>query len=402
MGDRHLNFHEIRDNLTHRPLGIDSGPGRRPLHFALVTSSMEKTSVARLDSLTSLRFLAALLVFGAHADRQLNEHIQTLLIRAPLFSGSLGVSFFYLLSGFVLTWSLRPDDTARSFYWRRFGRIYPSHFVVWVGTLALLLTVFHEKQDVGTILPSLTLTQAWWPDAHVIRGVNGVAWSLSAEFFFYACFPLVVRGVRALGHRRLLLMAALVALVVGVDVLIAMTVDLESLSDPRSVLDWLVYNSPAFRVTEFVLGVCLAQEFIEGRRVKIGLAPAIALVGVGLYVAGLTRHAHLCVGLTLIPFMLVISAAAGRDVAGKPTLLHRRFFVRLGEWSFAFYLVHQLVLRLGAKLQVDSIAMMLAWLAVQFCFALAAAAALHYLVERPAERRIRLRLAARRAEPVAV
>ncbi|WP_153006429.1 acyltransferase [Leucobacter sp. G161] len=49
--------------------------------------------------------------------------------------GNSGVAFFFVLSGFVLTYSARPATTTRNFYWRRFGRIYPAHIV------ALLLAV---------------------------------------------------------------------------------------------------------------------------------------------------------------------------------------------------------------------------------------------------------------------
>jgi peptidoglycan/LPS O-acetylase OafA/YrhL len=41
----------------------------------------------------------------------------------------VGVSSFFALSGFVLTWSLRAADTKRAFYRRRFARVYPLHFL---------------------------------------------------------------------------------------------------------------------------------------------------------------------------------------------------------------------------------------------------------------------------------
>src|ERR1700710_2004563 len=84
----------------------------------------------RLPSLTGLRFLAALFVFGFHitlsasptppnhpinpfANPRLATDLEWLFGKA----GYLGVSFFFVLSGFVLTWSNKTTDTKSSF-WR--------------------------------------------------------------------------------------------------------------------------------------------------------------------------------------------------------------------------------------------------------------------------------------------
>src|SRR5512133_3297128 len=85
---------------------------------------------SRLDSLTGLRFLAALLVFAYHAGS-----VGTLTGNGITAPGRSGVSFFFILSGFLLTWTARPDDTRRAFYQRRVARIVPSYLVA----LALVL-----------------------------------------------------------------------------------------------------------------------------------------------------------------------------------------------------------------------------------------------------------------------
>ena len=86
---------------------------------------------ARLPSLTGLRFAAAFLVFGFHA------HIEGIVAAGAtrdvmdwVFGpGAAGVSFFFVLSGFVLTWSVRPGETAWRFWRRRIAKIYPNHAV---------------------------------------------------------------------------------------------------------------------------------------------------------------------------------------------------------------------------------------------------------------------------------
>lgn len=117
----------------------------------------------RLDALTGLRWWAAFWVFGYHL---LNYTGMPLLIAAPLEIGSIGVTFFFVLSGFVLTWSMTGEVSASTFYTRRFARIWPSHIVA----LLLAIPVFYafipptdaswiKPVDVGTLLLSVPLLQ---------------------------------------------------------------------------------------------------------------------------------------------------------------------------------------------------------------------------------------------------
>ena len=80
----------------------------------------------RLPSLTQLRWVAAFLVFLAHA-RNLGLFGTGDLGRryAPwaFGGGSIGVSLFFVLSGFVIAWSARPHDRPTAFWLRRFARI---------------------------------------------------------------------------------------------------------------------------------------------------------------------------------------------------------------------------------------------------------------------------------------
>lgn len=75
-------------------------------------------TVTRLDSLTGLRWWAAFGLFAYHMT-----NVAPLPGQSLFYVGNYGVSFFFVLSGFVLTWSARPHITVRQFYFRRFARI---------------------------------------------------------------------------------------------------------------------------------------------------------------------------------------------------------------------------------------------------------------------------------------
>ena len=73
---------------------------------------MQRELPNRLDSLTGLRFFAAWLVVVHHFS---NFATMPYIWRYTGF-GATGVTFFFVLSGFVLTWSFVPSDTAGRFY----------------------------------------------------------------------------------------------------------------------------------------------------------------------------------------------------------------------------------------------------------------------------------------------
>ena len=93
---------------------------------------MSSSPGARLLSLTGLRFAAAMLVFGVHAYSFIPVEGLAHRLGHYLFDpGDLGVSFFFVLSGFVLTWALRGDTGPRPgrFWTGRIVRIYPAYVV---------------------------------------------------------------------------------------------------------------------------------------------------------------------------------------------------------------------------------------------------------------------------------
>ncbi|WP_433234451.1 acyltransferase family protein [Actinomadura nitritigenes] len=354
----------------------------------------------RLPSLTGMRILAALLVFFCHATFQAfyGDRGPAPSLEGPATAaGWLGVAFFFVLSGFVLTWSSRPGDAARDFWRRRFVKIYPNHLVTWTAVLLLAFLPGQAAADRATwgkTLPSLLLVHAWVPDAEVMNALHIPSWSLSCELLFYLCFPLVIRAVRAIGPDRLWGCAAgLVALVVLVPALAQWLLpDTPKMPwFPMSVWDyWAVYSLPPVRLLEFTLGVVMARIVLSGRWVGLGLGPAFCLLAAGVVLqVKLVPSPWAMVAPTVVPLALVIAAAADRDSRGRPSLLAAPVMIWLGEISFALYLVHLPVLTYG-RLVLGGGWSAPAALGVEaglLGVALALAAALHTWVERPAMRR---------------
>jgi peptidoglycan/LPS O-acetylase OafA/YrhL len=332
-----------------------------------------------LPSLTGLRWMAALLVFGLHVNN-FGYFTGTggRAVSWAFGAGATGVSFFFVLSGFVLTWSARPGDRALSFWRRRVARVYPVHLATLAMTLVLAYTLAHEprptpKQTVANALLLHSWWRPWW------QTLNPVSWSLACEAFFYAAFPLLFLVLRRLGARG---SAAL-----GVLSLVAVLV--LARSEVHHWWTYSLYSLPAARLPEFVLGAVTARLVLLGRWRGPGLEASLALALIGyFFVPQLTPgYATVC---TVIGFVLLIPAAAVADLHGLPSMWRRRRLVRLGELSFAFYMVHLLVLRaathlLGRKPHFGLLAGSAVTAAV-FAVSLALSWVLYEAVECPARR----------------
>ena len=155
---------------------------------------------------------------------------------------------------------------------------------------------------------------------------------------------------------------------------------------------WAIYINPSYRLAEFVAGIALAGLLRAGVRIRVPVAVAMLLAAEAYVLVNAVPMYASRVAVTIIPFCLLIFVCAQADVSGKWTGLRHRRLIKLGQWSFAFYLVHQLVLRvleIHVPAPLDSSSGRLALALLGYAAATAIAYALFRLVEEPWERRIR-------------
>lgn len=372
-----------------------------------MTAPSAEGVAGRLDGLTGLRFLAAFLVFVHHAltPSIVSGGLADLPVISALASfGFVGVTFFFVLSGFVLSWSWDGRRDKVGFYGRRFARVWPLHAVTM--TMAVVIVLPYLGRDVGSawqVLLGFGVVHSWVPDPHTYFVGNGPSWSLSCEAFFYALLPFLVPVVRGRGRR-----AALFTVASCVVVLALVPVVLTPWHGRFGYLSLWVF--PGYRAAEFLIGVVLGWAVRQGWRPRWSLAQAAVLSALAYCAAAyllydvsesttrpLRALANLYGDLLLVlPFAALIGAVAVRDLEGRSGLLGRRPLVRLGEASFAFYLVHSMVILVlddAGRGRALLHGVPLATLAL--VLSVLAAWALHRGVERPIEARIRERLVAK-------
>ncbi|MFJ6381085.1 acyltransferase family protein [Kitasatospora sp. NPDC092039] len=308
----------------------------------------------KLPSLEGLRAVGVVFVFASHAlvlgafkDPNALSVFNTLTGDGRL--AFLAVSFFLVISGFVLTWSAKPGQSATGFWRRRVMRIGPSHVLLAV----LALTQFAAAGETirwGPAVANLFLVQNWWPSQDLIMyQFNGATWTLAVEMLCYAMFPLLIRFVRRLGTRAL--WSWIIGLGATAVLIPAISYPLLSGFPPSQFYPagswpqlWALYFFPPVRCIDFLIGMFLARIVASGSWPRIRILPA-ALLNLAVFL--LLYHLPVPFGIAAlypVPAALLIGALAAQDVAGRRTALSAPFMVWLGDLSFAIYITHLTVM----------------------------------------------------------
>lgn len=310
-------------------------------------------------------------------------------------SGYNGVTLFFILSGFLLAMHHldMPLSSAGRFWWARIARVYPLY-------LAVLLYVVAGVWANGTELVGLWrhvfLLQSWSRDYTMAYGYIAPAWSLSVEIFLYFAFPFLAIGVRRLNTRTALAVVVSIALTLLAAAWWFRARGELGWTSPGSSHRWL-YRNPVTRLGDFTVGMALAVVYQRSRK-----APRARLVGRGLAAVGaVVTVAIMCRGRTLFTawtwdavYVMPLGAIVlGLALSGN-RLLASRPLVAAGAASYAFYLVHTRVMfALGAgQWKTIDVPSVVAEVSV-FLLVLALSVGLHHMVEQPAHRWLRSRVA---------
>ena len=309
-----------------------------------------------VPALTSIRFLAALTVVLSHY-RELG------LLNTPVSffnfvdGGRSAVSLFFVLSGFILTYTYRDELATQgphNFYVARVARIYPNIlFALAIASVTtaylvishndvLFLKWFALKTSINlslvvSFICQVFLITAWFPFAAINQPWNGPASSVSCEAFFYALFPLILARFVKMRASTLAVTLLGIWIAQGLMILFIMA------AFPVSRSHFLAGTLPLCRIAEFMLGIGAALAFqtlrtrgvsMHGRGIVLVSGSVVVLIVLALwqpttpvFYPQSPFFATLILGLALLE----------RPVIG---LLNQRWLVRFGEASYALFLIH--------------------------------------------------------------
>lgn len=318
---------------------------------------MNRTSDSRqageIPALTMTRFAAALGVLWFHYGK-------TAMPEGPLRnivgSGYNGVPFFFILSGFILTYVYNERVQSgfirlRDFYVRRVARIYPIYVLAWAlfGIYVLIEALSSNAPTYYSIKTngffgglSLFLLQSWIPGAP--EHWNWPSWSLSVEALFYALFPFLLAVAARLSLRSVsrCLIAMLLANIVLqwiADSLLDTPILAGSVLETK--LGAYLGNLPLMSLPLFVIGIMLGRLYIAGITIKhahLWLFLVIT-ISIATLAAGPMNHHGIVYRDMLLPsefaaliYLLAIVRGTAHTWLGKTAVL-------LGQASYSLYII---------------------------------------------------------------
>jgi peptidoglycan/LPS O-acetylase OafA/YrhL len=345
------------------------------------TTTTLRPDNGKLAGVQVARGVAALMVVVYHTTRAISlpQYVGYVPFGNAFGFGHAGVDFFFVLSGFIITYAHaadvgRPDRTPR-YLWRRVTRIYPIYW--FVTGIEILRALF--APDAAARLEPMHLLNSVFLFPSSLDPLVGVAWTLKYEMLFYIVFALPILDRRLC---KPLLAATLLLLLAGV------------VTEPANPFLHLLVSP--FNI-EFLMGIAAARWLATHRT---GRPAAVAALGVVLFVGVGTLELH-----GIVP----INGLTGRALYGGASVaillglvqLERQGTLRIGgvglmfgDSSYCLYLIHLTVVTIairacahfGLLAIVPGVAV-----AALVALALGTAVVLHIGVERPMARWLRRR-----------
>lgn len=140
----------------------------------------------RFDGLDALRGIAAFIVVFYHYTNRFDElygHENYLKI-VGFGKGYIGVDLFFIISGFVIFLTIKPNLSIFQFSYKRFLRLYPAYWIALLITSVVVYWCGLPGREVGwkDVIVNTTMLQGLLGYPHV----DGAYWSLQIEIAFYA------------------------------------------------------------------------------------------------------------------------------------------------------------------------------------------------------------------------
>lgn len=302
-----------------------------------------------IKPLTSLRFFFALMVFLSHLPNLENKSYEAYKPIYLVFAeGSIGVTFFFILSGFIIALKYQQQIIDKQIAWKtfwlnRFARIYPLHVITLILALPFSYSIFlgDWKNWLSLFIRNLLLIQSFSFDRNVFFSFNMPSWSISDEFFFYLMFPLlaVIYQKTSWGKWLFLLYVSLIPFGIWLA--------------PEGYHHQIFDINPITRMADFMIGILLFQVYKQAKSkawTKSEKICSVLEVGAfALFLIFFIFHNHVPAQYRYSSYYwpatvsIIFVTAFQRGVVSR--WLSHPILVFLGEISFGFYLLHHLVIR---------------------------------------------------------
>lgn len=355
-----------------------------------------------LKSLSGMRFIAAALIAFHHTVWMypLSKDIDARI------DADLGVTFFFVLSGFILYYThnnISDKKEAIRFIVARIARIWPLHIACLLAVLCIFPSPWGypgETSAWSKILTNLFLMHAWIPYAKYFFSLNGPSWSISVELFFYVLFPFLIYRLK---HNWPLKLA--LVFLIGLSIVIVvqkMGFPMLNYGDPlMGPNQWASGILPLVRLTEFLTGILACAFWLKLKNritINVYIFSLLEIAAILLGVFALSELPHivsknfdgyvlgswLTRTLAAPMFAIIITVFAfGRGMPSR--FVGCKWMVLLGEASFSLYMTHEIIARCIANYAPSLLFRESYWLGCLIFWALSLAASFSAwrIIERP-------------------
>ena len=334
-----------------------------------------------IKEISSLRFIFMCMIFLHH----MGYYPQ---------GGFLGVAFFFVLSGFVLTLGykdklLDKELSCSRFYSKRLIRLFPLHWLCFIAVFTLEAVMGKTPcYSVSRIIANVSLTQSWIPSSDYYWSFNGVSWFLSDTLFLIIAFPLLLRitaWFQKTPGRFLLLVSALLLIP-----------SLLFILSPNEKPFYLFFIFPPARLFDFMLGICSAFFYLYLKEQTVWISKYRTALKFCLYacipllilISLLIPKQNLVFSLFFTPLLCIMIILTSITPVGGNTLFSWKPLVVFGGYSFEFYMVHQICIKAFEYNNHFGISRSILVLIVVFIFAAAISVLCKYLFVLPVTRKL--------------
>ncbi len=302
-----------------------------------------KVNTKKIEAIQGLRAIGFLCICSSHCE----------LTRL----GAFGVSIFFIMSGFLLTYKNIQKELSYSvkdsilFSLNKIKRLYLLHLLttiaIVVGNYMLGMKIQWRLIAINTLL-----IQSWFPDMNVYFSLNGVSWYLSTCVFLYAFFPIILFLIKKTKNKM-----ALAFGVYFIQVVIGIIINFLFFGkeNGNAIIFWVTYICPLFRLGDLIIGSCLGYLYAtcEVEKNNSFVVSIIELISVCLFfVIQYFNENNLyiwkwdffrsSIGYTPIAATFVLLAALESGVISK--LLKNKALVYIGNISGYAFLIHNVVI----------------------------------------------------------
>ncbi len=314
--------------------------------------SMEKKQ--KIDSLQVLRTFAFLGIFTSHSH-----------IFPPL--GAWGVSVFFILSGFLMSYNYVERELEYGFLFSlkfsllKIKKLYLLHIIMTLAAIPYQLYITENLKSIKTIgilisklLLNLTLLQTWSPYLSWYGSFNGVSWFLSVLMFCYFVFPLVLHFLCKINKTISLILIMLVIYIVQI---------LFAYYTRNCIFDagefwgnyYFAYTFPFFRLGDFIIGSVLGMLFIRYKTNNFGtfcstiieLITCFCIIGSAFIYEnrlGIFGSNWFRLSLLWLPTSCFIIYICAKEQGYITKILTKPIIVKFGNKTNSYFLIHNMVI----------------------------------------------------------